>query len=144
MSKQGKQTSVSFVIPHLDLVIISSGHEERLCDVEVDAPDGPVMLVEAVDECPHPVVPQLDDAAVEAGEDPWPLAVEAEALDSVALGLELCQHRVRSSTSPSACSRGGAGSETRNTGVLDPRAFPRGGSQLARRSGGGSGSEIWR
>jgi hypothetical protein len=30
---------------------------------------------------------------VEAGEDPWPPRVEAEALDPVALGLELGQHR---------------------------------------------------
>jgi hypothetical protein len=34
---------------------------------------------------------------VEAGEDPWPPRVEAEALDPVALGLELGQHRPGSS-----------------------------------------------
>ena len=70
----------------------TSGHEERLRVVEVDAPDGPVVLVEAVEEGAHAVVPHLDDAAVEAGQDPWAARVEGEALDPVALGLELGEH----------------------------------------------------
>jgi hypothetical protein len=60
--------------------------------VEVDAPDGPVVLVEAVEEGAHAVVPHLDDAAVEAGQDPWAARVEGKALDPVALGLELGEH----------------------------------------------------
>jgi len=70
----------------------TSGHEERLRGVEVDAPDGPVVLVEAVEEGAHAVVPHLDDAAVEAGQDPWAARVEGEALDPVAFGLELGEH----------------------------------------------------
>jgi hypothetical protein len=60
--------------------------------VEVDAAHGPVVLVEAVEEGAHAVVPHLDDPAVEAGEDPWAARVEGEPLDAVALGLELGQH----------------------------------------------------
>jgi hypothetical protein len=70
----------------------TSGDEERLRGMEVDAPDGPVVLVEAVEEGAHPVVPHLDDAAVEARQDPWPPRVEGQALDPVALGLELGEH----------------------------------------------------
>jgi hypothetical protein len=60
--------------------------------VEVHAAHWSVVLVESVEECAHAVVPHLDDPAVEAGEDPWPARVEGEALDAVALGLELGQH----------------------------------------------------
>ena len=44
-----------------------------------------VMLVEPVDERAHAVVPQLDHAAVQRGQDPWPLGVEGQALHPVAL-----------------------------------------------------------
>jgi hypothetical protein len=70
----------------------TSGHEERLRGVKVDAPDGPVVLVEAVEEGAHAVVPHLNDSAMEAGQDPWAARVEGEALDPVALGLELGEH----------------------------------------------------
>jgi len=83
---------LSLVIPDLNLVIVTSGHEERLRGVKVDAPDGPVVLVEAVEEGAHAVVPHLDDSAMEAGQDPWAARVEGEALDPVALGLELGEH----------------------------------------------------
>ena len=56
------------------------------------AADGAVVLVEAVEEGAHAVVPHLDHPAVEAGEDPWPPRVEAQALHPVALRLELGQH----------------------------------------------------
>ena len=70
----------------------TSGHEERLRGVEVDAPDGPVVLVEAVEEGAHAVVPHLDHPAVETRQDPWPTRVETQALHPVALRLELGQH----------------------------------------------------
>ena len=60
--------------------------------MEVDAANRPVVLVEAVEEGAHAVVPHLDDAAVEAGQDPWAARVEGEALDPVAFGLELGEH----------------------------------------------------
>lgn len=93
MPQQSEKAPMRLVIPHLNLVIIASGDEERLGLVEVDAADGAVVLLEAVDERPHAVVPELDDTAVEAGEDPWTLGVEAQPLNAVALGLEFRQHR---------------------------------------------------
>lgn len=59
----------------------------------MDPADGAIVLVEAINEGPHAVVPELDHATVKAGEDPWTLAVEAQALHPVALCLELRQHR---------------------------------------------------
>lgn len=50
------------------------------------------MLVETVDQSAHAVVPELDDATVQAGQDPWPPRVKAQALHAITLGLELCQH----------------------------------------------------
>jgi hypothetical protein len=94
----------------------TSGHEERLRGVKVDAPDGPVVLVKAVEEGAHAVVPHLDDSAMEAGQDPWAARVEGEALDPVALGLELGEHLpppVRGERSPLARGSGGpAGRES--------------------------------
>jgi hypothetical protein len=58
----------------------TSGHEEGLGGVEVDAPHWAVVLVKAVDQRAHAVVPQLDDAAVQGGQDPWALGVEGQAL----------------------------------------------------------------
>ena len=58
----------------------------------MDSADGPVVLVEAVEEGAHAVVPHLDHPAVEARQDPWPPRVEGQALDPVALGLELGEH----------------------------------------------------
>lgn len=44
---------------HLDLVVIATADEERLALVELHASDGALMLVKAVDESAHPIVPQL-------------------------------------------------------------------------------------
>lgn len=90
-----EEAAMCLVVPHLNLVIVTSRDEERLGLVEVNAADGAVVLVEAVEERAHAVVPHLDDPAVEAGEDPWAARVEGEALDPVALGLELGQHLAR-------------------------------------------------
>jgi hypothetical protein len=55
--------------------------------VEVDAANGAVVLVEAVYQGTHAVVPQLDHPRVQRGEDPWALGVERQPLDPVRLGL---------------------------------------------------------
>lgn len=54
---QGEQTPPSLVVPDLDLVIITGGHEQGLCWVEVDASDGTIVLFETVNEGSHTVVP---------------------------------------------------------------------------------------
>lgn len=57
--------------------------------MEVHAAHGAVVLVEAVDKRAHAVVPELNHAAVQRRQDPWPPRVEGQALHPVALRLEL-------------------------------------------------------
>ena len=67
--------------------LLTTRHEKGLGLVEVNAAHGSVVLIETIDERAHAIVPQLDDAGVQRGEDPRPLRVERQALDAVALGL---------------------------------------------------------
>jgi hypothetical protein len=48
----------------------------------------------------HAVVPQLDDAIVQGGQDPWPDRMEAQAFDAIALAFELSKHLSRSLALP--------------------------------------------
>lgn len=57
MAVEREETSPSLVAPDLDLVIVSSGHEQRLSLVEIDTPDRAIMLLEAIDQSSHAVVP---------------------------------------------------------------------------------------
>ena len=57
MSIESEETSSRLIGPHLNLVVIPSRDEERLCLVEVDAAHRAVMLFEAIDESAHAVVP---------------------------------------------------------------------------------------
>ena len=58
----------------------------------MDAADGPIVLVEAINESPHPVIPKLDHTAVKTRQDPWPLTMETQSLHSITLRLKLRQH----------------------------------------------------
>lgn len=71
----------------------------------MDAADGAIVLVKAVDESAHAVIPELDHTAVKTRQDPWPLAVEAQPLDTVTLGLEFRQHLKKKSTQISKSSK---------------------------------------
>lgn len=57
MPIERKQTSASLVAPNLDLVIISAGHEQRLRLVEINATNGTIVFLKAVDQRAHAVVP---------------------------------------------------------------------------------------
>ena len=76
MTKKGKYTSAALVIPHFDLVVITSRHKERLLIVKTDAPNRSFMLIELVNQGTNSIVPQLDQAAVEWRKDPWSFGVE--------------------------------------------------------------------
>lgn len=60
--------------------------------MEMNATHGSIVLVEAINESAHAVIPELDDATVQTRQDPWPLAVEAQPFHSITLRLELRQH----------------------------------------------------
>lgn len=50
---------------NLNFEIISAGHEQRLLIVEAHATHGTIVLVELLQQCAHPVIPQLDHAIVQ-------------------------------------------------------------------------------
>ena len=47
------------------------------------------MFIKALQKSSHAVVPQLNGTIVKSSQDPGPLGMERDALDAVALGLEL-------------------------------------------------------
>lgn len=69
---QCEETPPGLVVPDLDLVVITAGHEQGLRRVEVNASDRTIMFFESIDECSHAVIPQLDSGGVKRDEDPWP------------------------------------------------------------------------
>ena len=62
--------------------------------MKMDTTDRTFVLVESIDQSAHTIIPELDHATVQTGEDPWAFGVEGEALDSVTLRLELRQHDI--------------------------------------------------
>jgi hypothetical protein len=56
---------------------LTSRDKQRLRLVEVDATDRAFMLIKAVNECAHPIIPQLNHTAVQAAKNPWPFGMEA-------------------------------------------------------------------
>lgn len=71
MAVECEEASPSLIRPDFDLVIVTTRYKERLCFVEVDAADRPIMLLKSIDQCAHPVIPELDGGGVEGDEDPW-------------------------------------------------------------------------
>lgn len=62
----------------------------------MDAADGSIVLVKAINESPHPVIPKLDHTAVKTRQDPWPLTMETQSLHSITLRFKLRQHPLHS------------------------------------------------
>jgi hypothetical protein len=59
VAQKREQAAPQLVRPDLDAVVVAARREEWLRGVEVDAADWAVVLVEAVDEGAHAVVPEL-------------------------------------------------------------------------------------
>lgn len=57
MAVESKETSPALIGPDLNLIVVTSRYEERLCFVEVYASDGTIMLFEAIYESPHTIIP---------------------------------------------------------------------------------------
>mmetsp|Transcript_9821 Transcript_9821/g.19423 ORF Transcript_9821/g.19423 Transcript_9821/m.19423 type:complete len:228 (+) Transcript_9821:354-1037(+) len=92
MPQKRKQAPSLLIVPHLDLVIISSRHKQRLRWMKIHSSNRPFMLIEAINQRPHPVVPQLNHPAVKRGQYPWPLRMETESLHSITLCFKFSQH----------------------------------------------------
>ena len=80
MAQKGENATPLFIVPHFDLVVVTTAYKKRLNFVEVDSPHRSVVLVELVQECAHPIVPQLDDSIVKARKHPRPGGMEGEPL----------------------------------------------------------------
>merc|ERR1719348_2118318 len=48
VAQQGEDAPALLVVPHLDLVVVTPAHEQRLLLVKVNPSHGPVMLVKLV------------------------------------------------------------------------------------------------
>ena len=57
MAVKGEEAATSLKRPDLDLVVITSGHEEWLGLVEIDTSYGAIVFFEAVNQGTHAVVP---------------------------------------------------------------------------------------
>ncbi len=57
MAIEGEEASSTLIGPDFDLVVIPSRYEQRLCLVEIDAPDWSIMLLESVYQRTHPIIP---------------------------------------------------------------------------------------
>lgn len=57
MSVESEEASSCLIRPDLDFVVVTTGNEERLCLMEVNATHWSIVFFESVYECPHSVVP---------------------------------------------------------------------------------------
>jgi hypothetical protein len=57
MAVEGEEAATSLERPDLDLVIVTTGHEERLCLVEIDTSYRTIMFFKAVNQGSHTVIP---------------------------------------------------------------------------------------
>ncbi len=63
VAEQREEAPPQLVVPHFDLVVVAARYEQRLRLVEVHAADGAIVLIEAVNQRAHAVVPELRAAA---------------------------------------------------------------------------------
>ena len=89
VAAQSKETSPGLIRPHLDLVVVSTGDEEGLGAMKVDAPHRSIMLLKPVDESSHAIVPQLYSGRVEGDKYPWPVQESAPASKSHVAGPKI-------------------------------------------------------
>ena len=54
---EGEETSSALIRPDLDLVVVPTRYEQRLCLMEVYASNGPIMLLEPIYQGSHAIIP---------------------------------------------------------------------------------------
>eukprot|EP00967_Tisochrysis_lutea_P014290 scaffold16053_cov21-Tisochrysis_lutea.AAC.1 len=59
VAQQREQAASKLIVPDLDFVIITTGHKQGLRAVEVHPSHRAIVLIKAVNEGAHAVVPQL-------------------------------------------------------------------------------------
>lgn len=66
VTEESENTSSLLVVPNFYLVVVTAGYEERLLVVEAYATNWTIVFVKFIEEGAHSIVPQLDDAIVQA------------------------------------------------------------------------------
>jgi hypothetical protein len=79
MAIQCEQTPPGLVVPDLNLVVVTTRHEQGLSRVEIDSSNGAIVFFKAINESPHAVIPELDCGGVEGDENPWSGYTEVSA-----------------------------------------------------------------
>ena len=92
VADQVEETSLELIVPHFDLVVVTSRHKQGLRAVKANTAHRSLVLFELVDHDLHAVVPQLEAAIVQRSQNPRPPWVESQALDAVALVFKLDEH----------------------------------------------------
>jgi len=64
MSQQSEYATLLLIVPHLDLVIVASGHKKGLLVVEADSTYWTIVFIKLIQKCAHAVVPQLNYSVV--------------------------------------------------------------------------------
>ena len=54
---ESEETSSALIRPDLDLVVVPTRYEQRLCLVEVYASNGPIVLLEPIYQGSHAIIP---------------------------------------------------------------------------------------
>ena len=83
---------MQFIIPYFDLVVITTGYKQWLLGMKVYSSDRAFMLVKLLYHGVQSVIPQLDAAGMQAGQNPWPLWVETEPFHARRFRFKLCKH----------------------------------------------------
>eukprot|EP00117_Sycon_ciliatum_P042067 scpid19236/ scgid30660/ len=92
MTEESEQASLHFVIPDLDLVIVSSGNKQWLVAVKINSTNRSVMLIKPLNQCAHTIIPKLDISIVQARQDPGTVRMKSEALHASTLRFKFGQH----------------------------------------------------
>ena len=71
VTAQCEKTSSCLIRPDLDLVVVTSRHEQGLSLVEINTSNGSVVLLKSVDQRAHAVVPQLNGGGMKRNQNPW-------------------------------------------------------------------------
>ena len=65
MAIEGEETPSTLIGPNLYLIVVSTGHEQWLGLMKINASDRSVMLLEPIYQRSHPIVPKLNGGRVQ-------------------------------------------------------------------------------
>jgi hypothetical protein len=67
VTQEGEETTTELVVPHLDLVVVSTRHDERLVEMKVHTAYRAIVFLEAINDSSHAVVPSETTTTATSG-----------------------------------------------------------------------------